>query len=132
MKIQVRLATLVCCAWSAIAFAQIPAQVGQTPVPSLAPMLKRVTPAIVNIATKGTVQQENPLLNDPFLTVNQFTVTGATTSNDSFCGFVGGYGQVFGVEPSDRVRLEGSTFGAVRISGETLPAPVGSCSEHGA
>jgi len=66
MKIQVRLATLVCCAWSAIAFAQIPAQVGQTPVPSLAPMLKRVTPAIVNIATKGTVQQENPLLNDPF------------------------------------------------------------------
>jgi len=66
MKIQVRLATLVCCAWSAFAFAQIPAQVGQTPVPSLAPMLKRVTPAIVNIATKGTVQQENPLLNDPF------------------------------------------------------------------
>jgi len=66
MKIQARLATLVCCAWSAFAFAQIPAQVGQTPVPSLAPMLKRVTPAIVNIATKGTVQQENPLLNDPF------------------------------------------------------------------
>jgi serine protease Do/serine protease DegQ len=66
MKIQVRLATLVCCAWSAIAFAQIPAQVGDTPVPSLAPMLKKVTPAIVNIATKGTVQQQNPLLNDPF------------------------------------------------------------------
>jgi serine protease Do/serine protease DegQ len=66
MKIQVRLATLVCCAWSAFAFAQIPAQVGDTPVPSLAPMLKKVTPAVVNIATKGTVQQENPLLNDPF------------------------------------------------------------------
>jgi serine protease Do/serine protease DegQ len=66
MKNQVRLATLVCCAWSALAFAQIPAQTGQTPVPSLAPMLKRVTPAIVNIATRGTVQQENPLLNDPF------------------------------------------------------------------
>ena len=25
-----------------------------------------MTPAIVNIATQGTVQQENPLLNDPF------------------------------------------------------------------
>jgi serine protease Do/serine protease DegQ len=66
MKNQVRLATLVCCAWSALAVAQIPAQVGQTPVPSLAPMLKNVTPAVVNIATRGTVQQENPLLNDPF------------------------------------------------------------------
>jgi serine protease Do/serine protease DegQ len=66
MKRQVALVTLVCCAWSALATAQIPAQVGQTPVPSLAPMLKHVTPAVVNIAIRGTVQQENPLLNDPF------------------------------------------------------------------
>jgi serine protease Do/serine protease DegQ len=29
-------------------------------------MVKRVTPAVVNIATKGTVQEQNPLLNDPF------------------------------------------------------------------
>lgn len=36
-------------------------------LPSLAPMLKRVTPAVVNIATSGTVQiQSNPLFNDPF------------------------------------------------------------------
>ena len=36
-------------------------------LPSLAPMLKRVTPAVVNIATSGTVHvQENPLFNDPF------------------------------------------------------------------
>jgi serine protease Do/serine protease DegQ len=49
-----------------LAFGQLPATVGETPVPSLAPMLKNVTPAVVNIATRGTVQQENPLLNDPF------------------------------------------------------------------
>ncbi|HEX9772207.1 MAG TPA: DegQ family serine endoprotease [Steroidobacteraceae bacterium] len=48
------------------AVAQLPAAVGETPVPSLAPMLKNVTPGVVNIATRGTVQQENPLLNDPF------------------------------------------------------------------
>ena len=48
------------------AVAQLPAVVGETPVPSLAPMLKNVTPGVVNIATRGTVQQENPLLNDPF------------------------------------------------------------------
>lgn len=36
-------------------------------LPTLAPMLKRVTPAVVNIATVGYVQQrENPLLLDPF------------------------------------------------------------------
>jgi len=37
-------------------------------LPTLAPMLKRVTPAVVNIATIGYVQQqrENPLLQDPF------------------------------------------------------------------
>ena len=49
-----------------VARAQLPAQPGETPVPSLAPMLKRVTPAVVNIATRGTVQEQNPLLNDPF------------------------------------------------------------------
>ena len=49
-----------------IALGQLPGAVGETPVPSLAPMLKNVTPAVVNIATRGTVQQENPLLNDPF------------------------------------------------------------------
>ncbi|MGD8525317.1 MAG: DegQ family serine endoprotease [Thioalkalispiraceae bacterium] len=36
-------------------------------LPSLAPMLDEVTPAVVNIATQGRVQvQQNPLLNDPF------------------------------------------------------------------
>jgi Do/DeqQ family serine protease len=66
MKLQLSLAVCALSAWATLAFAQIPAVVGQTPVPSLAPMLKRATPAVVNIATRGTVQQENPLLNDPF------------------------------------------------------------------
>lgn len=36
-------------------------------LPSLAPMLEKVTPAVVNIATSGTVQvRGNPLLDDPF------------------------------------------------------------------
>jgi Do/DeqQ family serine protease len=40
------------------------------PLPSLAPMVKRVSPSVVNIATRGTVKekpgQRNPLLDDPF------------------------------------------------------------------
>jgi Do/DeqQ family serine protease len=56
--------------WCGAASAQLPAMVGDTPVPSLAPMLKKVSPSVVNIATRGTVQarsqQGNPLLEDPF------------------------------------------------------------------
>src|ERR1700722_12101432 len=40
------------------------------PMPSLAPMVKRVSPSVVNIATAGTIRekpgQRNPLLDDPF------------------------------------------------------------------
>ncbi len=35
-------------------------------LPSLAPMLDKVTPAVVNIATYTTVQVRNPLMDDPF------------------------------------------------------------------
>ncbi len=36
------------------------------PMPSLAPMLEEITPAVVNIATYATVQVRNPLMDDPF------------------------------------------------------------------
>lgn len=61
--------------------------------------------------------------------MNDFVVTGKTTSADAFCGSVSGYAQVLGNTASDRVRLEGSTFGATRIVDGTLPEPVGSCAE---
>jgi Do/DeqQ family serine protease len=50
---------------AAIAAAPIPQVAGQT-VPSLAPMLARVTPGVVNIAVRGRVREQNPLLQDPF------------------------------------------------------------------
>ena len=49
--------------------AQLPDKVGDTPVPSLAPIVKKASPAVVNIATRGTVREQrprNPLLEDPF------------------------------------------------------------------
>lgn len=48
--------------------AQLPEKVGDTPVPSLAPVVKKASPAVVNIATRGTLreQRRNPLLEDPF------------------------------------------------------------------
>jgi serine protease Do/serine protease DegQ len=43
--------------------------VDAAPMPSLAPMVKRVSPAVVNVATRGTIKERqgrNPLLDDPF------------------------------------------------------------------
>ncbi|HEY3859529.1 MAG TPA: trypsin-like peptidase domain-containing protein, partial [Gammaproteobacteria bacterium] len=54
---------------SPLAFAHSPptAVAGQA-VPSLAPIVKRVSPAVVNVSTRGhvKVQQNNPFMNDPF------------------------------------------------------------------
>jgi serine protease Do/serine protease DegQ len=49
--------------------AGVPPAVGDTPLPSLAPMIRRVSPAVVNVATRGTVHDsgpQSPLLQDPF------------------------------------------------------------------
>ena len=50
---------------SALAAAPIP-EIASGAIPSLAPMLSRVTPGVVNIAVRGKVKSENPLLQDPF------------------------------------------------------------------
>ncbi len=47
--------------------AALPQSVDDKPLPSLAPMLENVTPAVVNIATEGRIQlKQNPLFADPF------------------------------------------------------------------
>ena len=47
--------------------AALPIAVDGDQLPSLAPMLERVTPAVVNISTMGSVRiRENPLFQDPF------------------------------------------------------------------
>jgi hypothetical protein len=87
-----------------------------------------------DFGTRSVPEPAYPLLGDPLLTVSEFVLTGVTTSSAGFCGSAGGYAQVFGTQPSDRTRLEGSTFGAVRITGgavritgDALPTPVTTC-----
>jgi len=47
--------------------AGLPVAVDGQPLPTLAPMIKLVAPAVVNIATEGRVRvRQNPLLSDPF------------------------------------------------------------------
>jgi serine protease Do len=47
------------------AFAQIP-DLGISRVPTLAPLVKEVTPAVVNIWVQGKIREDNPLYHDLF------------------------------------------------------------------
>jgi len=51
------------------AFAAVPSPppAEAAPMPSLAPIVKRASPAVVNVATRGTIKERrNPLMDDPF------------------------------------------------------------------
>ncbi len=80
----------------------------------------------VTFGTRTLPGAAYPLINDPFLLLQGFALTGKTTSPDTFCGHVTGTANVLG-HKSDIIHLDGSTFGAARITGATLPAPVASC-----
>ena len=72
MKRTISLAAVLCAAILGFAplasFAHMPPPfVAGQPVPSLAPIVKRVSPAVVNISTSGHVTvQQSPFFNDPF------------------------------------------------------------------
>jgi Do/DeqQ family serine protease len=64
----VTLCVLFVAASSAVPGAMPPA-VSESGLPTLAPMIRKVSPAVVNIATRGTIRErgaQNPLLDDPF------------------------------------------------------------------
>lgn len=46
-------------------YAALPFAVDSQPLPSLAPMLEKVTPAVVNISTRGKTRVQSSLFNDP-------------------------------------------------------------------
>ncbi|MSR09415.1 MAG: Do family serine endopeptidase [Gammaproteobacteria bacterium] len=61
------LATLAAASGAGSVEAQLPARVAGQEFPTLAPLVKQVEPAVVSIATKGTVSAPaNPLMEDPF------------------------------------------------------------------
>jgi Do/DeqQ family serine protease len=59
-------AILIFTTFSSNTFAALPASADGQPLPTLAPMIEKTRPAVVNIATRGSVDiQNHPLLNDP-------------------------------------------------------------------
>jgi Do/DeqQ family serine protease len=68
LRLKFAAAALAASALSAQASAAVPAA-DAAPMPTLAPMVKRVSPSVVNISTRGTIKEQsghNPLLDDPF------------------------------------------------------------------
>ncbi|MFZ1495216.1 MAG: DegQ family serine endoprotease [Candidatus Competibacter denitrificans] len=54
------------CLTPSLAQSALPIAVDGQALPTLAPMLERATPAVVNIATESRMAARNPLLDDPF------------------------------------------------------------------
>ena len=52
---------------SALAVAKLPPQINGSPLPSLADMLEKVTPAVVNIHAEGRQVVYDPAASDPLL-----------------------------------------------------------------
>jgi Do/DeqQ family serine protease len=68
LRLKFAAAALAASAIGGHVFAAVPAA-DTAPMPTLAPMVKRVSPSVVNIATRGTIKEQpgrNPLLDDPF------------------------------------------------------------------
>ncbi|MEZ5463141.1 Do family serine endopeptidase [Dokdonella sp.] len=59
------LMSLALCLSAATALAGLPPAVDGQPLPTLAPMIDRVTPAVVNINTRTRVQVRDPFFDDP-------------------------------------------------------------------
>jgi serine protease DegQ len=76
---------------SPMCFAALPASVDGQALPSLAPMLEKVTPAVVNINSKTKVKVRNPMMDDPF------------------------FRQFFGMQDAPRERIEQSLGSGVII-----------------
>ena len=58
--------TLFTFAFSSVVFSALPSSVADQALPSLAPMIEKTRPGVVNIATRGSVDVQNhPLMDDP-------------------------------------------------------------------
>lgn len=65
--LKLKLSTMVLLILAAQAsLAAIPAAIDGEPLPSLAPVLEKVTPSVVNIHTQTRVRVRSPLMDDPF------------------------------------------------------------------
>jgi serine protease Do len=118
---------------SAPAGAQIPDLSTGARVPTLAPLVREVTPAIVNISVQGRVREDNPLYHDPlfrefFNVPKQFekevNATGSGVIVDAQRGYVLTANHVVANAAAVQIRTkDGRKFGA-RVVGRDPPTDI--------
>ncbi|WP_371748340.1 trypsin-like peptidase domain-containing protein [Bradyrhizobium sp. CCBAU 53338] len=113
--------------------AQVPDLKTGAPIPTLAPLVRQVTPAVVNISVHGRVREDNPLYRDPvfreFFDVpkqieKEVNATGSGVIVDALRGFVLTNNHV--VEGTSTVQVttkEGRQFSA-KVIGRDPPTDV--------
>ena len=128
----------VCATMLALAsHAALPQAVGETPMPTLAPMIKRVSPAVVNIATRGTIRErapQNPLLEDPFFRrffdipdmprERQFQSAGSGVIFDAKSGYIVTNAHVVDNATEITVTLQDGRDLAATVVGSDVPSDV--------
>ncbi|MGD9597100.1 MAG: DegQ family serine endoprotease [Steroidobacteraceae bacterium] len=107
-------------------------------LPTLAPIVKRASPAVVNIATRGTIKQrgpQNPLLDDPFFRrffdvppggtrERQFQSAGSGVIVDAKNGYVLTNAHVVENASEITVTLEDGTDLEAQVVGSDTPSDV--------
>jgi serine protease Do len=116
---------IVLCLLAAPAAAQIPdLKLGR--VPTLAPLVKEVTPTVVNISVEGRLREDNPLYQDPlfreFFDVpkqveKQFSATGSGVIVDAQRGYVMTANHVVEHVTSVQIRTKDGRKFAARLVG---------------
>jgi len=114
------------------ALAQIP-DLGTGRVPTLAPLVKEVTPAVVNISVQGKIREDNPLYHDPFfreffdvpkLLEKEINATGSGVIVDAQKGYVLTANHVVAQASLVQIKTKDGRKFAARLVGRDAPTDV--------
>ena len=124
--------TLVLALSAAPVIAQIP-DLGTGRVPTLAPLVREVTPAVVNISVQGRVREDNPLYQDPlfreFFNVprqleKEVNATGSGVIVDATRGYVLTANHVVANATAVQIRTKDGRKFAGRVVGRDAPTDI--------
>ncbi len=102
-------------------------------IPTLAPLVKQVTPAVVNISVQGRIREDNPLYQDPmfreFFDVprqleKEFSATGSGVIVDAQRGFVLTANHVVAHASNVQITTKDARKFAARLVGRDAPTDI--------
>jgi serine protease Do len=114
------------------AFAQLP-DTGGGKLPTLAPIVREVSPSVVNISVRGKVKEENPLYNDPLFreffgapkkVVREFHAVGSGVIVDAQHGYILTANHVVAEASAAQVTTKDDRHFVAKLVGRDAPTDV--------